>query len=118
MIRGCAGCKRSRGARQGAGPPPHQRIIFSVTPPIRRLTEVTVHITWTDPHNIGVQTDGRHLHISGEGLLGEDAGFVIYAACIQQWDDGTPMSDEVKTATLDQVDHEAATRGWSFQIVW
>ena len=77
-----------------------------------------MHITWIDPHNIAVQTGGRHLHISGEGLLGEDARFVIYTACIKQWDDGTPMSDEVKAATLDQVVQEAATRGWKFEIVW
>ena len=74
-------------------------------------------LTWMDPHNIAVQIDGRHLHISGEGL-GEDAGFVIYAASIHQWDDGTPMSGEVKAATLDQVVQEAATRGWRFEIVW
>ena len=77
-----------------------------------------MHITWIDPHNIAVQTGGRDLHISGEGLLGEAARFVIYAAYIKQWDDGTPMSDEVKAATLDQVVQEAATRGWRFEIVW
>ena len=77
-----------------------------------------MHITWMDPQNIAVQIDGRHLHISGEGLVGEGTGFVIYAAYIQQWDDGTPMSKEVKAATLDQVVHEAARRGWRFQIVW
>jgi SHS2 domain-containing protein len=43
---------------------------------------------------------------------------VIYAAYIQQWDDGTPMPDEVKAATLDQIVQEAATRGWRFEIVW
>ena len=74
-------------------------------------------ITWMHPHSIAVQVDGRHLHISGEGL-GEDAGFVIYAACIRQWDDGTPMSDEVKIAVLGQVVGEAARRGWRFRIVW
>jgi hypothetical protein len=52
-----------------------------------------VHITWVDPHNIAVQIDGRHLRISDAGLVGEEAGFVIYAAYIRQWDDGTPMSD-------------------------
>ena len=77
-----------------------------------------MHITWMHPHNIDVQVDGRNLHIGGEGLLGDDADFVIYAAYIQQWDDGTPMSDEVKAATLDEVVHEAATHGWRFKIVW
>jgi Immunity protein 74 len=77
-----------------------------------------MHITWIDPHNIAVQIDGRRLHISGEGLLGDDNGFAIYPAYIRQWDDGTPMSDEVKAATLNQVVHEAATRGWRFEIVW
>jgi Immunity protein 74 len=69
-----------------------------------------VHITWMDPHHVAVQIDGRHLHIGGEGLLGDDTDFVIYAAFIRQWDDGTPMSDEVKAATLDQVVHEAAAQ--------
>jgi hypothetical protein len=116
VIRGCVDRKPSRSAHRGAGC--HRTGGSSSAPLIRRLTEITVHITWTDPHNIAVQTGGRHLHNSGEGLLGEDTGFVIYAACIQQWDDGTLMSDEEKAATLDQVVHEAATRGWRFEIVW
>ena len=77
-----------------------------------------MHISWTGPHNIAVQTGGRHLHIGGEGLLGDGTGFVIYAAYVRQWDDGTPISDEERAATLDQVVQEAATRGWRFEIVW
>jgi hypothetical protein len=77
-----------------------------------------VHIAWVDPHNVAVRINGRHLHIGGEGLLGDETDFVIYAAFIRQWDDGTPMSDEVKAATLDQVVDEAAARGWRFEIVW
>lgn len=71
-----------------------------------------------DPHNIAVQVDGRQLRISGEGLMGEENGFVMYAAYIRQWDDGTPMSDDVKVSILDQVVAEAARRGWIFEVVW
>jgi hypothetical protein len=102
------------GTRAAAAPEDH----LQRHPAHPRLTEITVHITWTDPHNIAVQTGGRHLHISGEGLLGVDTGFVIYAAYVRQWDDGTPISDEERAATLDQVVQEAATRGWRFEIVW
>lgn len=77
-----------------------------------------MHITWVDPHNVAVRINGRHLHISGEGLLGDETDFVIYAAFIRQWDDGTAMSDEDKAATLAQVVDEAAARGWRFEIVW
>jgi hypothetical protein len=75
-----------------------------------------MQLRWVSRGTVYATIDGRTLRISGEALLEGDPDFLIYPQYINQWEDGSPLSEEEKNRILADVIAEAAKLGWKFEV--
>jgi hypothetical protein len=71
-----------------------------------------------DPGLVKAKIGEREISVGGEAMLNGNPDFVVYAQYLKAWSDGTPLTEEERTAFLDDLVEAASRRGWKFEVEW
>jgi hypothetical protein len=67
---------------------------------------------------LNISVRGRTVTVQGEGYLPGHGSpdFVVYSNTIEEWDDGSEISEEEKREVLQQIEQEARSSGLRIEI--
>jgi hypothetical protein len=77
-----------------------------------------MRLHWANKGRVEAFVGDRMVVIGGEALLERDPDYVIYAATVTHWDDGTQIDVDERADLIDRVIEAAARRGWKFEVDW